>query len=103
VPHTSPASREPVAKIDIVTDIAGQQQLLYFTTSSLSLSGRAVWYINEVNGQPNLHRLDITSRTDRQLTHYSGGRLWQYQGFDGPQNRGLAVWSVASDAQHALL
>ena len=92
-----------VSPMEVLTAGRGQQQLLYFTTSSLGRSGRFLWYLNEVDGQPNVHHLDLTTGEDRQLTHYQEGRLWQYQGFQGHRNKGFGVWSVALDAARDLL
>lgn len=81
----------------------GQDQLLYFTTSSLDTADEHLWYIRDLDGSPNIHCLDFLTGTDRQLTHNRHGRMWQYQGFNGERGRGLAVWSVALDSRQGTI
>ncbi len=80
-----------------------EEQLLYFTTSSLDSADANLWFISDRSGSPNVHVLDLASGDQRRLTDNARGRMWQYQGFAGEPGRGLAVWSVALDAASGRL
>lgn len=81
----------------------GQEQLLYFTTSSLDREGKSLWFVREQNGCPNIFRQDLAEGRETQVTANAHGRLWQYQGFSGTPGRGLGVWSVALDSNRDAL
>lgn len=74
-------------------------QLLYFTSSSLTSDDRWLVYISDRMGDPNLFALDQRSGQDRVLTDNHAGYLKSYVYFDGNPNRGFGKASVSLHAQ----
>lgn len=91
------------AQAECLTPGNSNDQLLYFTSSSLDRNDRLLWYISNRSGDVNIHLRDLSSGADTQLTDNTGGRMWQYQGFNGSIRKGLAVWAVALDSERRLL
>ncbi len=70
-------------------------QLLYFTSSSLTSDDRWLVFISDCSGHPNLFALDQHTGEERQLTDNREGYLKSYVYFDGNPNRGLGKASVS--------
>jgi len=70
-------------------------QLLYFTSSSLTEDDRTVVFIREIDGNPNLWACDIATGEARQLTDNASGYLKSYVYFDGRPNEGFGKASVS--------
>lgn len=70
-------------------------QLLYFTSSSLTSDDRHLIMISDRTGHPNLFALDQHTGQECQLTDNHEGYLKSYVYFDGNPNRGLGKASVS--------
>ena len=87
-----------------VTNAAGaNDQLLYFTSSSLDLQNDHLVFISDRTGDPNLFVRDLHGGEERQLTHNTSGTLKSYVYFGGNDRRGLGKASVSFDAQRGVL
>lgn len=78
-------------------------QLLYFTSSSLTSDDRTLILISDRTGQPNLFALDQQTGQERQLTDNREGFLKSYVYFDGIPNRGLGKASVSLHSPSGML
>lgn len=86
-----------------VTFGKGNDQLLYFTTTSLDESDERLWFISDRDGHPNVCSQELKTGACTALTTNRAGRQWQYQGFGGARGKGLAVWSMALDDKRKIL
>lgn len=86
-----------------VTKGPGNNQLLYFTTTSILKDNRGVVFISDRTGSPNLFWLDFETGEERQLTAQSDGYLFSYVYFDGNPYRGLGKASVSLDAERGVV
>ncbi|MBL8993902.1 MAG: hypothetical protein JNM63_11215 [Spirochaetia bacterium] len=90
-------------KAERVTFGKGNDQLLYFTTTSLDEGDESLWFISDRDGSPNVYCQDLKTGACAALTSNRNGRQWQYQGFGGEREKGLAVWSMALDDKKKML
>ena len=74
-------------------------QLLYFTSSSLTSDDRWLVFISDRLGDPNLFAMDLHSGQEHLLTDNHDGTLKSYVYFDGNPNRGLGKASVSLHSQ----
>ncbi len=74
---------------------AANEQLLYFTSSSLLADDTRLVYISDSTGHPNLFMRDLVSCRDTQLTNNAEGFLKSYVYFDGTPYRGFGKASVS--------
>ena len=86
-----------------VTQGSGNNQLLYFTGTSLFQNNTGLVFISDRTGSPNLFYLDFASGNERQLTFQAEGTLRSYVYFDGASYRGSGKASVCLDACRGLL
>ncbi len=87
-----------------VTDcFQANEQLLYFTTSSLTADDRKLVFISDRTGDPNLFVRDLLSGAERQLSFNREGTLLSYVYFGGNPYRGLGKASVSLDAERQIL
>lgn len=77
-------------------------QLLYFTSSSLLADDRRLVFISDRTGHPNLFTRDLVSGEERQLTRNADGYLRSYVYFDGNPYRGFGKASVSLDVQRGI-
>lgn len=82
-----------------VTNIPGNNQLLYFTSSSVLADGSGLVYISDCGGSSNLHFLDFQTGQSRQLTAQNEGYLCSYVYFDGSYEKGFGKASVSLDSK----
>ena len=81
-----------------ITEPAGAgDQLLYFTSTSLTADDGTAVLIRQVDGHPNLVACDLATGTTRPLTHNASGYLKSYVYFDGRPNEGFGKASVSLD------
>ena len=78
-----------------ITKTPGNNQLLYFTTSSLLDNDSGLVYISDGDGDVNLYYQDLATGEVRQLTHQKDGYLRSYVYFDGQPFKGLGKASVS--------
>jgi oligogalacturonide lyase len=72
-------------------------QLLYFTSPSLTDDDRTAVFIRTTDGNPNLWACDVATGTARALTHNTDGYLKSYVYFDGRPNEGFGKASISLD------
>lgn len=80
-----------------ISGLSGNDQLLYFTSSSLTDDDEQLVYISDRTGHPNLFGRHLPSGVDRQLTWNTEGYLKSYVYFDGRPYAGLGKASVSLD------
>jgi len=73
----------------------GNNQLLYFTSSSLTSDGTLMYFISDRTGDANLFVRDMYSGKERQLSANAEGVLKAYVYFDGHPYRGFGKGSVS--------
>jgi hypothetical protein len=93
VPALSAAEPERITK-----NPAANEQLLYFTSTSLLSDDRRLVFISDRTGNPNLFLRDLISGEERQLTRNAEGVLKSYVYFDGQPYRGFGKASVSVHA-----
>jgi len=74
------------------------EQLLYFTSTSLLEDDRHLIFISDRTGCPNIFVRDLESGDERQLTHSAEGWLKSYVYFDGIPYKGLGKASISVHA-----
>src|SRR5580698_10178825 len=94
----SPQDQIPIQ----VTHSAGNDQLLYFTSTSLLADNRGLVFSSDRTGHPNLFFLDSKSGMDRQLTRNTEGHLKSYVYFDGHPYRGFGKASISLDPERGI-
>lgn len=88
----------PVARAECLNPRAlGNNQLLYFTSPSLTSDGRYLFFIGDRTGHPNLFVRDLSDGTERQLSANIDGLLKSYVYFEGQPYRGFGKASVSLD------
>ncbi len=75
----------------------GNNQLLYFTSPSLTSDDRHLVFISDRTGDPNLFTRDLVTGKERQLSNNTDGVLKAYVYFDGNPYRGFGKGSVSLD------
>lgn len=90
--------------VDKVTSAEGaNDQLLYFTSSSLDQENQRLVLISDRTGHPNLFVRDLRNGHELQLTRNADGTLKSYVYFGGNERRGLGKASVSFDSRRGLL
>ncbi|MGH7145232.1 MAG: oligogalacturonate lyase family protein [Planctomycetota bacterium] len=87
--------------VRITADHRCNDQLLYFTSTSLSADDRTLFFLSDRTGAPNLFCRPINTAeggADRQLTRNDAGYLKSYVYFDGRTNEGFGRASVSLHA-----
>lgn len=74
-------------------------QLLYFTSTSLTAGDRRLVFLSDRTGDVNLFILDLATGEERQLTHNNRGYMKSYVYFDGEPYCGLGRASVSLHAE----
>ena len=85
-----------------VTQSPGNDQLLYFTSTSMLSDDGGLVFISDRTGDPNLFFLDLRSGEERQLTENREGTLMSYVYFGGTPYRGFGKASVSLDAANGV-
>ncbi len=99
---TGNGKRTPVA--ERVTDTgSANEQLLYFTSSSLTADDRNLVFISDRTGVPNLFRRDLATGEERQLSTNTVGFLKSYVYFNGLPYQGLGKASVSLDVVNGIV
>ncbi|MEK7413957.1 MAG: oligogalacturonate lyase family protein [Planctomycetota bacterium] len=86
----------------LTADSPGNNQLLYFTSTSLTSDGRTLVMISDRSGDPNLVARDLSSGRERVLTDNREGWLKSYVYFDGRPGVGFARASISLDAPRGI-
>lgn len=94
-----PVNVDPAA----VVCSASNDQLLYFTSTSLLEDDQRVVFLSDRTGQPNIFLRDLKTGQDKQLTLNTEGFLKSYVYFDGTPYCGLGRASVSVDAKRGVV
>jgi len=86
-----------------VTHSAGNDQLLYFTSTSLPAKNRGLVFLSDRTGDPNLFFLDFKTGREQQLSRNEEGHLKSYVYFDGRPYRGLGKASISLDPDRGIV
>jgi len=78
-------------------------QLLYFTSPSLTADDKHLVFVSDRTGNPNLFTRNLVTGEERQLTTNTEGVLKAYVYFDGHPYRGFGKGSVSLDAQNGMV
>ncbi len=78
--------------------VDANEQLLYFTSTSLTADDRRLVFLSDRTGHPNLFDLDLVTGAERQLTHNTDNHLKSYVYFFGEPYRGFGKASVSLHA-----
>lgn len=89
--------------IRITSDLGANDQLLYFTSSSLDAYDEKLVFISDRTGHPNLFVKNLQNGQETQLTQNHEGTLKSYVYFNGNERRGLGKASVSFDSARGLL
>ncbi len=79
------------------------EQLLYFTSSSLAVQDDALYFISDRTGMPNVFRRRLADGAEEQLSRNAEGFLKSYVYFDGTPYAGLGRASISLDAATGAL
>jgi oligogalacturonide lyase len=79
------------------------EQLLYFTSTSLLNDDRHIIFITDRTGNPNIFMRDMKSGKERQLSFNTEGFLKSYVYFDGNPYKGFGKASVTVDPKNGLV
>jgi hypothetical protein len=94
-----PTNGNPVT----VVSSAANDQLVYFTSTSLLADDQRIVFLSDRSGQPNIWLRDLRSGADKQLTFNTEGFLKSYVYFDGLPYRGFGRASVSVDAERGVI
>jgi len=86
-----------------VTESHYHDQLLYFTSSSISDSDDVVVFISDRTGNPNVFKKDLKTGFEKQLTSNGEGTLKSYVYFNGNPYQGLGKASISFDSKRGLI
>lgn len=95
----APASSDPAG----LTSSQANDQLLYFTSTSLLADDQRLVFLSDRTGQPNIFLRDLKTGQEKQLTFNTEGFLKSYVYFDGAPYRGLGRASVSLDATRGVV
>ena len=96
--------RKGVLFLEFMTnDRAAHEQLLYFTSSSLSADDTQLYYLSDAGGSPNVYVKNIATGAVQKCTDNAGGAMKSYVYFRGVLYAGLAKASMSLDAARNVL
>lgn len=78
-------------------------QMLYFTSSSLSIDDERIYLISDRDGHPNVWVKNLVTGEENMLTCNRDGYLKSYVYFDGAFQKGLGKASVSLDAERKIV
>ena len=91
----SPVAQSGSHSLCVTAHPEANEQLLYFTSSSLLADDRRLVFIGDRTGSPNIFVRDMKSGDERQLTFNASGILKSYVYFNGHPYRGFGKASVS--------
>ena len=86
----------------ITPEHGSNDQLLYFTSPSVTDEEERLFFISDRGGHPNLWVQDLRTSEQRQLSQNTDGTLKSYVYFDGKINRGFGKASVTLDSVRGI-
>lgn len=84
-------------KTRVTESVSSNDQLLYFTSSSLTQNDQHLFFLSDRTGHPNIFCKDLSSGKETQLTNNVSGTLKSYVYFNGNEYKGLGKASVSMD------
>lgn len=84
-------------KTRVTENILSNDQLLYFTSSSLTKNDQHLFFLSDRTGHPNIFCKNLSSGKETQLTYNTNGTLKSYVYFNGNEYKGLGKASVSMD------
>lgn len=100
VNQQKPEGKEPVC---VTANAQSNDQLLYFTSTSLISDDRHLVILSDRTGDPNIFMRDMKTGKERQLTFNTEGFLKSYVYFDGNPYQGLGKASISLDPVNAVV
>lgn len=100
---TAALAQETNGTPSTVVSSDANDQLVYFSSTSLLADDRRVVFLSDRSGQPNIWLHDSGTGPDKQLTFNQEGFLKSYAYFDGVPYRGFGRASVSVDAQRGII
>lgn len=97
------ATAEPIEPKPLTACAEANDQLLYFTSTSLLAGDKHLVFLSDRTGQPNIFVRDLATGQEKQLTFNTEGFLKSYVYFDGTPYRGLGRASVSVDPQRGRI
>lgn len=79
----------------VITNPLYDNQLLYFTCSSLSEDDEQIFFMSDRDGSPNVYRQWLKDGKTTRLSNNTHGYLKSYVYFDGDKEKGLSKASVS--------
>ena len=89
--------------IRVTTNTSANEQLIYFTSSSILKEDNRLIVISDVSGDINLHLLDEQTGTYTRLTDNHNGYMKSYVYFDGNEYKGFGKASVSIDRSNDVV
>lgn len=96
-------STRKVVPVRVTTMKEANEQLLYFTSTSLLQDDRHLIFLSDRSGNPNIFIRDLKTGEERQLSANNEGFLKSYVYFDGIPYKGLGKASVSVDPVKGLV
>ena len=87
----------------VVGSLLHNNQLLYFTSTSLSADDKYLYFISDCDGNPNIYVKDLERDTITKLTNNKEGMLKSYVYFGGTKNKGLGKASLSLDFSNNII
>jgi hypothetical protein len=81
----------------------GNDQLLYFHSANFLRDGSGFVFIRTEGFSPNIFLYDLTTSTEKQLSHFNGGYLKSYIYYAGDPESGLGKACVTFDPENNLI
>ena len=97
------SAQKPAEMVCLTASPQSNDQLLYFTSTSLLSDDQHLIFLSDRTGCPNIFIRDVAAGTERQLTRNTEGFLKSYVYFDGVPYRGLGRASVSVDPQRGMI
>ena len=97
------ADKTTVEPVCVTAGPPANDQLLYFTSTSLLADDRRLVFLSDRTGHPNVFLRDTKTGEERQLTRNDEGWLKSYVYFDGQPYRGFGRASVSVDPERGVV
>lgn len=89
--------------IRVTDSFDSNDQLLYFTSSSLTSDDKTLIFLSDRTGNPNIFGRNLVTGEEKQLTDNKDGTLKSYVYFCGNEYKGLGKASVSVDSKNGKI
>jgi oligogalacturonide lyase len=96
-------SRDHVEPVCVTGSPQANDQLLYFTSTSLLVDDQHLILLSDRSGNPNIYIRNLKTGKDKQLTFNTEGSLKSYVYFDGNPYQGLGKASMSLDPERGIV